>query len=196
MYISEREWSNEGIKNHTTFCSATPVLFPPCKKFNYALDEMRKSRGIDLMLGHTMHHVDKDNKTVYFKRNSDGEEVGKEYDFVHFVPPMSPPKVIKSSALANAGGYVDVDQHTMQHTKYPNVFSLGDSSSVPAAKTAAATFSESPVVVHNILRHMAGEESNAKYDGYGSCPLFAGDRKLMLMEFKYGGESAETFPLN
>jgi sulfide:quinone oxidoreductase len=34
---------------------------------------------------------------------------------------------------------------------------------------------------------------NAKYDGYTSCPLFIGDNKLMLMEFKYGGEAAETF---
>ena len=31
------------------------------------------------------------------------------------------------------------------------------------------------------------------YNGYSSCPLFVGDGKLMLVEFKYGGVSDETF---
>jgi hypothetical protein len=31
------------------------------------------------------------------------------------------------------------------------------------------------------------------YNGYSSFPLFVGDGKLMLVEFKYGGVSDETF---
>jgi hypothetical protein len=31
------------------------------------------------------------------------------------------------------------------------------------------------------------------YNGYSSCPLFVGDGKIMLVEFKYGGVSDETF---
>lgn len=34
---------------------------------------------------------------------------------------------------------------------------------------------------------------NAKYHGYSSCPLFTGDKKLMLIEFKYDGIPDETF---
>jgi eukaryotic sulfide quinone oxidoreductase len=37
---------------------------------------------------------------------------------------------------------------------------------------------------------------NAKYEGYSSCPLFVGDKKLMLMEFKYGDQPNETFSNN
>ena len=37
------------------------------------------------------------------------------------------------------------------------------------------------------------KELNAHYDGYQSCPVFTGDGKLMLIEFKYGAQSAETF---
>lgn len=40
---------------------------------------------------------------------------------------------------------------------------------------------------------MNENEPNAKYNGYGSCPLFTGDKKLMLLEFKYGGTGEETF---
>jgi len=31
------------------------------------------------------------------------------------------------------------------------------------------------------------EKLPSTYEGYASCPLFVGDGKLMLAEFKYGG---------
>lgn len=33
----------------------------------------------------------------------------------------------------------------------------------------------------------------SQYEGYASCPLFVGDGKLILAEFKYGGVVDETF---
>jgi len=45
--------------------------------------------------------------------------------------------------------------------------------------------------------HMAGKELTAKYDGYTSCPLPVGDKKLILAEFSgYDGSIMETFPFN
>lgn len=40
---------------------------------------------------------------------------------------------------------------------------------------------------------MENKELKAKYDGYSSCPVFVGDSKLMLIEFKYDNLPAETF---
>ena len=34
---------------------------------------------------------------------------------------------------------------------------------------------------------------NGRYDGYSSCPVFVGDNKLMLIEFKYNNVPSETF---
>ena len=96
---------------------------------------------------------------------------------------MSPPKSLRESPLANAGGFVEVDQHTMQSTKYDNVFGLGDAISAPAAKTAAAIFSQTPALIHNLNQVRNGVTPSAKYQGYGSCPMFTGDGKLMLIEF-------------
>jgi sulfide:quinone oxidoreductase len=56
---------------------------------------------------------------------------------------MSPHSFIKESGLGNDAGYVNINKHTLQHVKYPNVWSLGDCSSLPASKTAAAIFSQS-----------------------------------------------------
>lgn len=32
-----------------------------------------------------------------------------------------------------------------------------------------------------------------RYEGYTSCPIFTGDNKLILAEFKYDGVVDETF---
>jgi sulfide:quinone oxidoreductase len=64
---------------------------------------------------------------------------------------------------------------------------------LPTAKTAAAVFSQTPVVANNILNHMGKAPKVGEYDGYSSCPLFVGDGKLMLIEFKYGATADETF---
>jgi len=57
------------------------------------------------------------------------------------VPRFNPPKFIRESGLGDAAGYVDVDKYTLQHKKHKNIWSLGDCSSLPNSKTAAAVFS-------------------------------------------------------
>ena len=49
-------------------------------------------------------------------------------------------------------------------------------------------------MVHNMRRVMAGKAPNATYDGYASCPIVTGRGKLILAEFKYGNELAESQP--
>jgi len=51
---------------------------------------------------------------------------------------MSAPDFLKGSPLANEAGYVDVSKEHLQHNKYENVFAIGDCSSAPTSKTAAA----------------------------------------------------------
>jgi NADPH-dependent 2,4-dienoyl-CoA reductase/sulfur reductase-like enzyme len=81
-----------------------------------------------------------------------GDQVEEEkFDFLHLVPPMKPAAFLAESGLTDAQGYVDVDKHTLRHNKYPNVWALGDNSSLPCSKTAAAIFSQTPVLVEYIF---------------------------------------------
>jgi len=58
---------------------------------------------------------------------------------LHVVPPQSAPdELSRCKKLVDEAGYVNVDKYTLQHTKYNNVFAIGDSSNTPNAKTAAA----------------------------------------------------------
>ena len=80
------------------------------------------------------------------------------------------------SPLVNAGGWVEVDQNTMQHVRHANVSALGAVTSTPHSKTAAAVRKQAPVVVSNILKQMAGQTVGGGYDGYASCPLTPANR--------------------
>jgi NADPH-dependent 2,4-dienoyl-CoA reductase/sulfur reductase-like enzyme len=62
---------------------------------------------------------------------------------LHVTPPMGPLDSIKNSPLADAAGWVAVDQGTLQHQKYENVFSLGDASSLPTSKVRPYDFHHS-----------------------------------------------------
>jgi sulfide:quinone oxidoreductase len=111
-------------------------------------------------------------------------------------PPQSPPDEIKSSPLVNAAGWVEVNQNSMQHVRHPNIFSLGDVSSTPNSKTAAAVRKHAPVVVDNLLHIMGKTAVAGGYDGYASCPLTTAFGKTILAEFIYGGKVTPTLPLN
>ena len=115
---------------------------------------------------------------------------------LHVSPPQSPPDAIAKSPLANAAGWVEVNQNSMQHVRYPNIFSLGDVSSAPNSKTAAAVRKQAPVVVGNLLRMIAGTPVETSYDGYASCPLTTAHGKVIMAEFIYGGKVTPTLPLD
>jgi sulfide:quinone oxidoreductase len=148
---------------------------------------------------HNLVAVDGPGKQATFERVDDtrkGERVTLPFDMLHVSPPQSPHDEIKTSQLANAAGWVEVDQNTMQHTRFPNVFSLGDVCSTPNSKTAAAVRKQAPVVVRNLLHMMAKEAAEKAYDGYASCPLTTAYGKVIMAEFTYGGKVTPTLPLD
>jgi sulfide:quinone oxidoreductase len=135
-------------------------------------------------------------KFVGIGENNKDHEYEETFDMIHVTPPQSAPDFIKNSSLANAAGWVDVDKNSLQHVRFPNVFSLGDSSGLPTSKTGAAIRKQAPVLVANVLSAMKGQSLNAEYNGYTSCPLVTGYGKLVLAEFDYEGNPQETFPFD
>jgi sulfide:quinone oxidoreductase len=113
---------------------------------------------------------------------------------------MSAPDFVKSSPLAvqegPKKGWIDVNKDTLQHNRYPNVFGIGDASSLPTSKTAAAVRGEAPILVQNLLAVMNAKTQTAKYDGYTCCPLITGYNSTVMAEFDYDKKVATSFPFN
>ncbi len=68
---------------------------------------------------------------------------------------------IKNSKLADASGYVEINKETMQHSRYSNVFGIGDCTTMPS-KTAAAVAAESKVLYENLKSVMEGNAPTVK----------------------------------
>lgn len=116
----------------------------------------------------------------------EGNRYGIHYDMLHTAPPSVAPKFIQDSVLVNEAGWLDVDHETMQHTKFPKIFGLGDVAALPTAKTGAAIRKQVPIVVDNIdLLIKTGTIGTKKYNGYSSCPLVTDYGKMVLGEFDY-----------
>jgi sulfide:quinone oxidoreductase len=135
-------------------------------------------------------------KATFVKNLADGtkEKIVRDFDMVHVVPPQKAPDFVRVSPLADAAGWVDVDPSSLRHKTYANVFALGDAANTTNAKTAAAARKQAPVVAHNLLAGLGQLKGEAKYDGYGSCPLTVERGKIVLAEFTYGGKVAPSFP--
>ncbi|MFT5327401.1 MAG: sulfide:quinone oxidoreductase [Planctomycetaceae bacterium] len=166
------------------------------EKYREILEKVVERKGIETLFRHNLVELRGDSREAVFDNLDSGEQVVVPYDMIHVTPPMGPPDFIAKSSLANEAGWVDVDRDTLQHTRYANVFGLGDSSSLPTSKTGAAIRKQAPVLVKNLRSLIAGRPLTAKYDGYTSCPVVTGYGTLVLAEFDYDGNPAESFPIN
>ena len=194
MYLAEHHFRRTGVRKEVDvkYLCAGPAIFG-IAKYRAALEKIIAARDIKTAFKHNLVAVDGSKKIATFQNVDTGDHVAEKFDMIHVVPPMSAPDFIKRSPFANEAGWVEVDKHTTQHVRYPDVFSLGDCSSLPTSKTGAAIRKEAPVTVENLLAHRAQRPLTAKYDGYASCPLVTGYGTVILAEFDYDGNPAETF---
>lgn len=196
-YLAEDHWRRTGVRDglKVHYFAGTPGIFS-VKAFAKTLNEVIARKEIVTHYKHRLTAVDADARVATFSDTETGEETPIEYSMLHVTPPQSSPDVVKRSPLADEAGWVKVDKHTLQHPDHPNVFSLGDASSLPTSKTGAAIRKQAPVLVQNMLAQRAGAPLEGSYDGYASCPLTTGYGKLVLAEFDYDLEPAPSFPFD
>jgi sulfide:quinone oxidoreductase len=198
MYLAGDYCKKNKINAHIEFTSGGSVIFG-IKKYADELMKLVKDYKIELSFKHDLIAIDGPSRVATYKVTApDGStsEVQKPFTMIHVVPPQSAPEFIKASPLVDAAGWVDVDKYTLQHKKYKNIFSLGDVTNTPNAKTGAAIRKQAPVLVKNMLAFLKSQPLTAQYSGYGSCPLVAGYGKLILAEFGYDNKVMETFPFD
>ncbi len=198
-YLAADYWRRQGVLSNIEvhLVLPTPRTFG-VSVFADELDKVVADYGIHLHLKAELENLDPDQRQANFKSmDSDGQGFSLGYDMMHVVPHQSAPDWVKSSPLATDAptGYVDVDKHTHQHVRYPNVFSLGDAGSTPNSKTGAAIRKQAPVVVENVLAQLAGTDPEANYGGYASCPLTTSNKRMLLAEFDYSMEPTPSIPL-
>jgi len=197
-YLASDYWRKEGVLNNID----VHLVLPTPRTFGIPeiadeLDKVASGYGITLHFQSEMTAVDPTSRSITVTSLDGASSTTLDYDVLHAVPHQSAPDWIKNSPLATSEptGYVEVDKHTMQHVRYPNIFSLGDASSTPNSKTGAAIRKQAPVVVANIDAYLTGQSLSAEYGGYASCPLTTARNKMLLAEFDYSMQRTPSFPV-
>ncbi|QOG12302.1 NAD(P)/FAD-dependent oxidoreductase [Arcobacter sp. FWKO B] len=186
--------------------------------YHEAISNQMKARNVNVNFSHKFIEVDPKNKVAVLEKHWQekgefDEDLGEyemvrktqrieaEYDFCHVIPPQKAPNEVANSPIGSAQGWVPVTKETLQHVKYPNIFSLGDVAAVPLGKTGGSARKQYNVVVENLIATMEGKPMTAAYDGYTVCPLITSIGTVMMAEFKWnpdgpGAVPAPSFPLD
>jgi len=191
MYLADEHFRKANVrrKSEIFFYTATPAMFA-VDKYRVSMEEVVRRKRIEVEYQQELVSLPA-NGTAVFKDLKGGESKTVSFDFIHVTPPQGPFDILKNSKLADADGWVDVNKHTLQSTKYSNVWALGDCSNIPTSKTAAAVAEQNFILVNNLLAK--NESEFISYNGYTSCPLVTGYSSLVLAEFDYEKKPVETF---
>ncbi|UIO45188.1 NAD(P)/FAD-dependent oxidoreductase [Brevibacillus brevis] len=197
MYLADDYFRKLKVRNESAiiFASAKGSIFDVPTYAN-TLNKVIRRKNIETRYKHNLLEVRADTKEAVFENLDTKEQAVWKYDMLHVTPPMKAPDFIANSALADTGGWVDVDPFTLVHKRFPTIFGIGDCTNLPTSKTGAAIRKQAPVVEKNLLALIHGNPLTAKYDGYTSCPLVTGYNKLVLAEFDYNLKPCETFPFD
>ncbi|MDJ0683213.1 MAG: TIGR01244 family sulfur transferase [Alphaproteobacteria bacterium] len=198
LYLSADHWTRSGVLKDIdiSFANAGGVLFG-VKDYVPALMDYIERYDATLNFFHNLISVDGPARKAVFsvaEPEKEARTVEMDFDMMHVCPPQTAPDFVRVSPLADAAGWVDVDQNTLRHKTFENVWSLGDVMNAPNAKTAAAARKQAPVVAENLMADIHNHSAAAHYDGYGSCPLTVERGKIVLAEFGYGGKLLPSFP--
>ncbi len=211
MYLADEIFRKNNIRGKVKiiYAAAGKVIFG-VPAFAKPLMEVATRKDIELKFSCKLVEVLAKEKIAVFEKSTESVVNGEtkisisleklSYDLLHAVPPMSAHEFIKESGLAflsgPQAGWLKVDQNTLQHQDFKNIFGIGDVTGVPNSKTGAAIRKQAPVVAQNLLDIIQGREPSKKYDGYASCPLITGFGKVILAEFGYDGKLMPSFPMD
>lgn len=153
----------------------------PKAPYQERIEEIWAERNIEFIPDFTVSEIDYEEQIVHSK---EGEE--QSYDIYAPVPPQYGHEfLIEETPLTDGGEYVSVDDHTLQHETYANVFAVGDCADVPTSRTASAARKQSHVVADNVEAFLEDRDLNDDYDGYTACPVLTEKGKAMIAEFNY-----------
>jgi len=154
-------------------------------------------RNIETQMQRTLTSIDAEAKIATFDTAEGPVEEG--YDYLHVIPPQRAPDFVVQSGLHwedrwVGQGWAEVDQYTLRHARFPNIFAAGDIAGVPKGKTAASVKWQVPVVEDHLVAATQGQEGTETYDGYTSCPMITRIGRAMLVEFDYNNDLVPSFP--
>ena len=168
-----------GLRDKTRLTLVTPLsgafTKPVC---NDVLTDLLTRKGINVVPNMSLGSVSDDH--IY---SPDGQEV--HYDLLVTIPPHEGSDIIEDAGLGDGLGFGLTNKNTLKSVKSERVFLIGDNTNVPTSKAGSVAHFQAEVVVHNLLREVAGEAADQIADGHTNCFIETGHGKATLIDFNY-----------
>lgn len=111
------------------------------------------------------------------------------FDILVSVPVHMGAELVRCSpGLGDDMGFVRVDPNTLRSRAASNVFAIGDATDAPTSKAGSVAHFQAEVLTENVVRHLAGRELKADFDGHANCFIETGRDKALLIDFNYDVE--------
>ena len=157
-FLAER-----GLRDASEITLVMPfgVPIPPSPEASAALLAAFAERGITWVPEHAIRALDPERRVAVC---DDGTEIA--YDLFLGVPVHSVPTVVAASGMC-VDGWIPVDSLTLE-TSYPDVYAVGDVTSVGTPKAGVFAEGQAAVVADAIIARHRGDDAG-DYDGRGIC---------------------------
>jgi sulfide:quinone oxidoreductase len=155
-------------RSHVSLVLPLGVPIPPAPQASEAILAAFAERGIGWHPGQLVRGLDPARKVALL---GDGSEL--PYDLFLGIPVHSCPAVVVDSGMT-VDGWVPVDPLTLE-TTYPDVYAVGDVTSVGTPKAGVFAEGQARVVAAAITARIRGESAPTTYDGRGICYIEFGN---------------------
>jgi sulfide:quinone oxidoreductase len=191
-FLLDAHFRERGVRDKVEIVYATPLEAAFTKpKASALLGTMMSDRDIEVVTDFVAGSADgAARKLVAY----DGRAL--DYDLLVTVPLHNGVAAVSSSDLADPGGFVMTDKHTLQSRVRPEVFAIGDATDCPTSKAGAVAHFQAEVLIDNVLRYIDDLPLRPDFDGHANCFVETGHGKALLLDFNYTTEPLPgRFPL-
>jgi sulfide:quinone oxidoreductase len=177
-----------GVRESASIALVMPfgAPVPPSPDTSRSLLERFEQRGIAFVPQHRIASVEPDAVTL-----DDGSRL--PCDLFLGIPVHRAPDVVVSSGLTE-DGWIPVDKATLA-TRFPNVYAVGDVTSVGTPKAGVFSEGAARVVAQRLIAQARGGSAGG-YDGTGTCYIEFGDDEVARVDvdfFSTPGQPTGTF---
>ena len=172
----------KGIRNKCELIYATPMPRPFSREpYASKIDGIFREKEIKAVSSFNLAELDAEKKAII---SYEGANIA--YDMLVVVPPQQSQDIIfESPDMSGGTGWLACDRHAMRHTKYPNIYGIGDTANFPTSKTASGARKQAKVLAARLADLLKGEEPSEIYDGEIICPVLTGFGRAMFAHFNY-----------
>jgi sulfide:quinone oxidoreductase len=183
--------TTKGLRSVSEISLVMPlgVPIPPSPGASQALLAAFAERGIGWYPGRLVVGLEPERKVAVL---DNGDEM--PFDLFLGVPVHKAPAVVVESGLA-VDGWIPVDPHTLE-TSFPDVYAVGDVTSVGTPKAGVFSEGQASVVADQIISRLRPGSETTTYDGHGTCYLEFGSGMVATVDVTFLSGAAPVGDIN